>query len=98
MAKQNLSDGSITAERSDQVSDSSQLKLTPNFNNVLGNLHGFVPEEGGKPKKQNIEAFRDYIFGNVFDNGYGAADSWDEIFSEVERSMVFWRKYFCGLD
>ena len=98
MAKQNSSDGSITAAKSDQLIDYSPETMTPNFDNILGGFNGFVPEDGGKPKKQNIEAFREFIFSNVMEECTGEADSWNDIYWSVKSKMAFWRKYFCGLD
>lgn len=69
----------------------------PSFNNILGELHGFQPEKGVKPHPKNLKAFEAYIFSNVYEECTGCADTWDEVFSELERSMAFWKAYFCGI-
>lgn len=97
MAKANSLDFSITAERSNLESDSSQPKLLPNFKQILGSYHGFTVEDGVKPNPENLRAFQEYIFGNVFCEAQPTDESWDDVFAEVERSMAFFKAYFCGI-
>ena len=97
MAKPNSLDSSITVAKSDPESDSSQPKLLPNFNQILGGYRGYVPEEGVKPDPRNLKVFQEDIFENIFCEGQPLNESWDEVFSELERSMAFWKAYFCGI-
>lgn len=73
-----------------------RAELEPCFNNVRGAMNGYSPTDSG-PSKQNRKAFVDELLGCGALDEEIEPDSWEDVLSEVEEFLVFWKVYYCGL-
>ena len=71
--------------------------FTPNFENVLGGVHGYTPENV-EVTKENIKALVDWIFDEEILELEGANENWLRLWAHVNRKQMFWLKYFLGID
>lgn len=73
------------------------IPLLPEFCNIRGGLHGYDSKTACRTKK-NLTAFvRELSSGIAFEAEPEVAD-WAEVVEEVEQFLVFWKKYYCGID
>lgn len=71
--------------------------FTPNFDSVLGGVHGYNPENP-EVTKENLKALIDWIFDEELLELEGADKNWLALMAHINRKQEFWIKYFLGID
>ena len=71
-------------------------ELQPCFDNFRGTLNGYSATDSS-PSWENRKAFIDELLGLVPLEEDFEPDSWNDVLSEVEEFLVFWKVYYCGL-
>ena len=71
--------------------------FTPNFDSVLGGVHGYNPENP-EVTKENLKALIDWIFDEETLELEGDNANWLRLWASINQKQMFWLKYFMGID
>ena len=72
-----------------------KIHFVPDTEQVRGLIHGYDQQNQGVTR-ENVEAvIREFLdYDDLVMNG--ATESWPEFWKYVNRSQMFWWKYYCG--